>query len=248
MTVYIDLNSDLGEQHGTSLDERIMPYISSCNIACGGHAGDEHSVEQTVDLAIKNGVEIGAHPGFPDKENFGRVVIDFDPSELAASITDQVRLVKRIAEKRGRKLHHVKPHGALYNLAARDAEVSKLIVKSIQSIDQNLKLYGLAHSRTEEIAKELGVPFVGESFADRRYESDKTLRSRTHDDGVITSTSEVLDQVESLTFHKSVSLDQSPLAIDSQTICLHSDTEGAVNLAKAIHDHLVSKGAIIRPV
>ncbi|MEP1096714.1 MAG: 5-oxoprolinase subunit PxpA [Cyclobacteriaceae bacterium] len=246
--VKIDLNSDLGEQSDSILDEQIMPYISSCNIACGGHAGDENSVRRTIDLAIKNKVAIGAHPGFPDRENFGRVIMEIDPDALRKSLKEQMLLAKKLTEEAGQKLHHVKPHGALYNLASVDSEISRLIISVLKEIDPELSLYGLCHSETEKEAKAAGVPFIGEAFADRKYELDKTLRNRKHDDAMIHEEAEVLNQVENLTFHKRAFNGDTELSIDARTICLHSDTKGAVHLAKAIHDHLKGKGATITAV
>ncbi|MEQ9402178.1 MAG: 5-oxoprolinase subunit PxpA [Cyclobacteriaceae bacterium] len=243
--ITIDLNSDLGEQEDASLDERIMPFISSCNIACGGHAGDEASVKRTIDLAIKNNVAIGAHPGFPDRENFGREVMKIAPEKLIKSLKEQILLVKSMAEKAGKKLHHVKPHGALYNLAATDRATSALIGQVLLSINPVPKWYGLSHSVTEEVALELNIPFVGEGFADRRYEENRTLRSRKFEDAVLHEEQEVLDQVEKLAIEKKVNTVSEPQVIIAQTICLHSDTKGAVNLAKSIHDHLVNKGVSI---
>jgi UPF0271 protein len=246
--ITIDLNSDLGEQSDSVLDEQIMPFISSCNIACGGHAGDEKSVQRTIDLAIKNNVAIGAHPGFPDRENFGRTVMDIDPDELADSLTKQILLVKTLAEKAGHPLHHVKPHGALYNLASVDTETSQLIISVMHEFDPEIGLYGLSHSITDDEASYANVPFVGEAFADRRYELDRTLRSRKFEDAVIHRVEDVLDQVENLAFHNRAYHNGTELEIISQTICLHSDTKGAVNLAKAIHNHLEGKGATISSV
>ena len=244
----IDLNSDLGEQSDSILDEGIMPYISSCNIACGGHAGDEESVRRTIDLAIKNRVAIGAHPGFPDRENFGRKIMEIDPEELAGSIKEQVSLVKKLAEEADQEMHHVKPHGALYNLASVDPDTSWLIINALLEIDPEIRLYGLSHSETEKAAKTAKINFVGEAFADRKYELNKTLRNRKFDDAMIHEEDEVLAQVENITFHQRVFNDETALNIDARTICLHSDTKGAVNLAKAIREHLERKGAIITAV
>lgn len=244
----IDLNSDLGEQPDSTLDEQIMPYITSCNIACGGHAGDESSVRRTIDLAIKNNVAIGAHPGFPDRENFGRVIMDIEPGDLAKSLREQIKLIKKCTEEVGQKLHHVKPHGALYNQASMNANISKLIIDVIQEIDPDLPIYGLSHSETEKEAAKTDIHFIGEAFADRKYELNKTLRNRKHDDAMIHELEEVLKQVENLTFHKRAFNDETELSIEAKTICLHSDTKGAVNLAKAIHDHLEGKGANIAAV
>ncbi len=244
----IDLNSDLGEQADSTLEEGIMPYISSCNIACGGHAGDEESVRRTIDLAIQHDVAIGAHPGFPDKENFGRKIMEIDPEELSESIKEQVSLAKKITEEVGQKMHHVKPHGALYNLASVDSATSRLIIEALQEVDPDVPLYGLSHSETEKVAKATGINFIGEAFADRKYELNKTLRNRKFDDAMIYEEEDVLAQVENITFHQRVFNNGTPLDIEAQTICLHSDTKGAVNLARAIREHLEQKGAIITAV
>lgn len=246
--VKIDLNSDLGEQADSHLDEQIMPYISSCNIACGGHAGDEDSVRRTINLAIKHKVAIGAHPGFPDRENFGREIMEIENGELARSLKEQILLAKKLTEEAGQKLHHVKPHGALYNLASVDSETSRLIISVLKEIDPELTLYGLCDSVTEKEALAAGVSFIGEAFADRKYELDKTLRNRRFDDAIIHEEAEVLNQVENLTFHRRAFNGATELNIDARTICLHSDTKGAVHLAKAIHDHLEGHGATITAV
>lgn len=247
MSVSIDLNADLGEFSTSELDEQIMPFLSSCNIACGGHVGDEETVKRTIQLAIQHGVAIGAHPSFPDKENFGRKVIQINPSELRDSINNQILLVDRITKEEGVQLHHVKPHGALYNHAVTDVPTARLICEVVKGLDENLSLYGLSQSGIAEIAEEFGVPFIAEAFADRRYEPDGTLRSRSFDDAVITDKKEILRQVEELVFQNRV-MANDWIPIQSQTICLHSDTPGAVTLAKEIHNHLVNKGAHITAV
>ncbi len=247
MSTIIDLNSDLGEP-SPGADVQIMPFISSCNIACGGHAGDAETLRNTVDLAIENNVTIGAHPGFPDRGNFGRVVMEISNENLYDSLTEQILMTKRTAEEAGQRLHHVKPHGALFNLAGTDRIIAELIGDCLAAIDPTIKWYGLAHSVTEEVAGEKDIPFVREAFADRRYQQNRTLMSRTREDAVIHDNETVLRQAEELTFrHRALSGDEW-LDIQAQTICLHSDTKGAVNLAKAIHNHLVEKGATITSV
>ncbi len=248
MSLTIDLNSDLGEHPDSLLDAQIMPYISSCNIACGGHAGDKGSVRSTIKLAIKSNVAIGAHPSFPDHKNFGRKIIHMKPTELKLVLREQILLVKSEVEKSGESLHHVKPHGALYNLASIDKDTALLISEVVLNIDPQLKLYGLAQSVSEVIAQEKSISFIGEAFADRRYEADKTLQNRNSEDSVIHNEVEILAQAEALTFSKKVLLKTGWLDINAQTVCLHSDTKGAVNLAKAIHNHLIEKGAIITSV
>jgi len=242
--IVIDLNADLGEHPGAHLDAEIMPYLSSCNIACGGHIGDEYSIRNAMLLAQKNKVAIGAHPSFPDKTNFGRLAIEMKPESLASTIAVQIDLARSVAQKLGIKLNHIKPHGALYNLAAKEEVTSRLIGEVIQSIDPSLKWMGLAHSVSERVANDLGIVFIAEAFADRRYEADKTLRSRASPGAIIEDEKEVLLQVEELALRSRV-FSADWISIASQSICLHSDTPGAVNLAKKIYQHLVSKGVDI---
>ncbi|SNS49517.1 UPF0271 protein [Ekhidna lutea] len=242
----IDLNADLGEHPDSDLDEQIMPYISSCNIACGGHVGNETTVRKTVRLALKHEVAIGAHPSYPDKENFGRKVMLIQLGDLAASIKDQIEIVQRICEEEGASLHHIKPHGALYNQAAKDPFISELILKVIEEVCPNTLWMGLANSSSERVAKRRGYTFISEGFADRQYESDGTLRSRTLD-GAVLKLADVLKQVDELVINHRVKA-QEWLPLEIQSICLHSDTEGAVTLAKEINQHLVSKGVRIAAV
>lgn len=164
----IDLNADLGEHPNTDLDERIMPYISSCNIACGGHIGDEASVRRTIINAKKHIIEVGAHPSYPDKENFGRKIISISKGDLRRSLEAQIGLVKQICEEENVHLHHVKPHGALYNHAASDESVSELILQVLQNIVPGVFWMGLAGSVTESVARANDYPFIREGFADRK--------------------------------------------------------------------------------
>ena len=247
MSISIDLNSDLGEHSDSHLDEQIMPYITSCNIACGGHVGDATSVKKTIELAMKHHVAIGAHPSFPDKENFGREVMSMNLEDLRTSVLEQVQLVKSSCEEMKINLHHIKPHGALYNLAANDEKISTMLCELLLALDPKVKLYGLAHSITERVAVSMNIDFVGEAFADRSYEMDKTLRSRKKKGAVIEDEEMVLRQVEELVCSGRVTSEEW-LSISAQTICLHSDTKGAVNLAKSIRNHLEQKGVHIRSV
>lgn len=242
----IDLNADLGEHPNSNLDEQIMPYISSCNIACGGHIGDEVSVRQTVRLAKQNGVAVGAHPSYPDKENFGRKVIEMQPRDLAESISSQILLVQRICEEEDVKMHHVKPHGALYNHAGANSFISELILTVLKENAPDVFWVGLANSESEKIARKHSYPFIAEGFADRQYEPDGSLRSRSVK-GSVLAPAQVMSQVEELVINHRVKADKW-INIDIQSICLHGDTEGAVTLAKEINQHLVKKGVRIAAV
>lgn len=246
MAKSIDLNSDLGEHPNSDLDERIMPFLSSCNIACGGHAGDADSIRKAIDLAAQHGVAIGAHPSYPDVENFGRIVLQVDHEVLAKSLLQQVSLVKEICQEKKAVLHHVKPHGALFNEAAKDEALSNLICSVVKEVDPSLLLYGLAHSVSESVARHQGLHFVPEAFSDRQYEPDRTLRSRQQE-GALLSKKEVLKQAEEIAVNQRVYA-KDWVAIKAETICLHSDTEGAVNLAEKIRNHLESKGVQIAAV
>lgn len=242
----IDLNADLGEHPETNLDERIMPYLSSCNVACGGHIGDEASVRQTILLAKQHGVAVGAHPSYPDPENFGRKILSMQPADLAASIKEQIDLVKRICEEEGVMLHHVKPHGALYNHAAGDVFISELVLQVIEEVVSGAYWMGLANSIAEKVAEKHRYPFITEGFADRQYEPDGSLRPRSLAGAVLGAT-EVLKQVEELAVNHRVRA-EGWLTLNVQSICLHSDTKGAVTLAKKINEHLVNKGIKIAAV
>ena len=239
----IDLNADLGEHPHSNLDEQIMPYISSCNIACGGHIGDEASVRQTILLAKEYGVAVGVHPSYPDRENFGRKIMQIQPQALADSLVEQIQLVQRICMEEDVRLHHVKPHGALYNHAASEKFISELILNVIKEVALGVPWMGLANSVSAQVSKTVNYPFIAEGFADRQYEPDGTLRSRTKE-GAVLSSPDVLKQVEELVINHRVFTD-AWLKIDIQSICLHGDTAGAVTLAKEINNHLVNKGVQI---
>ncbi len=247
MSVTIDLNADLGEHPETNLDALIMPFLSSCNIACGGHIGNKDSVKSTIKLAKEHSVRVGAHPSFPDKENFGRKVIKINDQELKGSLEEQIYLVKVHAEKVGLRLNHIKPHGALYNLASVDQHTSTLIGEVIKEIDDSLKLYGLAHSVMARTAHSMVIQFVAEAFADRKYLVNKTLMPRNKEGAVLIHEEEVINQANELVFNKRAFAEQW-IEINAQSICLHSDTEGSVNLAAKIKKHLERQGAKICPV
>ncbi len=244
--ISIDLNADLGEHPGSDLDEQIMPFISSCNIACGGHIGDEQSVRQTIRLAKKYDVAIGAHPSYPDKENFGRKIIEISKADLKQNLSAQIGLVQQICKEETVFLHHIKPHGALYNHAACDKNISQLILEVLKELVPDVFWMGLANSDTESTAKKNNHPFISEGFADRKYEPNGKLRSRS-EKGAVLHGDEVLVQVEELVMNHRVEAN-GWLPIEVQSICLHSDTEGAVTLAKEIRQHLESKGIQIAAI
>lgn len=234
MKQWVDLNCDLGE--GCTNDEAIMPFISSANIACGYHAGDEKTIRETLLLAKKYNVAVGAHPSYPDRANFGRLDMNLGKEELKKIVIDQILLIKRLAEEKSLPLHHIKPHGALYNRSATDREVAMTITEAVQSIDDSLLLYGLANSESEKIAKELGITFYNEVFADRTYTDEGKLTPRTMPNALIESADASLQQV-SLMLQKGevISTTGKNVPIKVDTICIHGDGPHAVEFAKQIH-------------
>src|SRR5712664_1861974 len=184
----IDLNCDMGELPEAIADgtqESLMASLTSVNIACGGHAGDERTMKTTIEQAIRWKLAIGAHPGYPDRANFGRLELKLPPNEIAASVFEQVRALAQIAAGCGARLVHVKPHGALYNQAVRDRALAEAIAKGVARWSRRVVLMGLAGSPMLDVFREAGFPVAAEAFADRRYEPDGTLRSRKHEDALI---------------------------------------------------------------
>jgi UPF0271 protein len=211
------LNCDLGE--GIGNDAALMPYIDEANIACGFHAGDAFTMRETVALCIRNGVKIGAHPSYVDRENFGRKEIELSSEEIYLLVKKQIESLKKIAENAGAKLNHVKPHGALYNTSAKNPEVAKAIAKAVKDVDPGLILFGLKNSHSIKAAIEMGLKTAEEAFADRRYESDGTLTPRSQPGACFTEIQDVLDQAEK---------------IKADTWCIHGDGPHALAFAKAL--------------
>jgi len=248
----MDLNCDLGESYGKSTseyDEMIMPYLSSCNIACGFHSGDPLTIERTILLALQHGVVIGAHPSFPDLQGFGRRVMHIPQAELRAIVRYQIAALKGMTEALGGTLHHIKPHGALYNFAAKNEATAQAVIDAIVSIDEKLIVYGLPDSFLEKKAKQARLSFVKEAFSDRRYERDGSLRARTHEGAVIKEENEALSQVKMIVKNQQVEThDGYIIKLQAQTICLHSDTQHAAMLARKIHEMLTSNDIKIHPI
>ena len=243
----IDLNCDMGE--GFDTDELIMPYISSVNIACGYHAGDESTIQHTIALALKHNVAIGAHPSYPDKENFGRKTIDMNTNEVFNMVSTQILLVKSIAEKMGTKMSHVKPHGALYNTAAVKPELASVIVTAIKSIDENLILYGLPCSELEKAALKEGVRFAAEVFSDRTYTDEGRLTPRTDTNAMIVDADDSIHQVLQMINDGTVlSTNKKIIHIKADTICIHGDGAHAVEFAEKISVSLNNNNILIQPI
>ena len=241
----IDINCDLGE--GCGNDAELMPLISSANIACGFHAGDEDTMRRTVELAISNGVAIGAHPGYPDRENFGRTEMSLSETEVFEIVAEQIHTLKRICETQGAALHHVKPHGALYNQAAKNAELSAAIARAVAETDVDLILYGLSGSYLISEAENIGLRTASEVFADRTYQNDGTLTPRSQSDALITDNDTSVAQVLQMIEQQSVtSTSGEPVPLRAETICIHGDGEHAVSFASRIRTALLDEGFVIR--
>ena len=238
--LYIDLNSDVGE--GVGNEAQLMPYLSSCNIACGGHAGDEKTMREVLAFAKAHKVKVGAHPSYPDTTNFGRKEIAISSEALKATIIAQIRDLQQLALENDQIVHHVKPHGALYNKAAVDEETATVIIEAILEVDSNLKLYAPYNSLIEKLAK-ARLQVLVEGFADRSYNSDYTLVSRTLPNAVLTIEDEVIDHIIPMIKHQKLwTIDgkQLPFAID--TLCVHGDTKDAFSLLKAISKRIGTEG------
>ncbi len=237
----IDINVDLGE--GVGNESQMMPYISSCNIACGGHAGDAETMREAVRLAKEHGVKIGAHPSFPDKENFGRLPMEIPSVVLYKSIKKQIRDLLCVLKEEHARLYHIKPHGALYNLAAVDEKVAKTIIEAIKSIALPIKLYVPYKSVIADIAIKNDVSIIYEAFADRNYNADLTLVPRNKAYALIDDSEILFDHVyRIITTQKVKVINGAEIAIKADTFCIHGDHLGAVNLVKTLNANLKTKG------
>ncbi|HOP23318.1 MAG TPA: 5-oxoprolinase subunit PxpA [Gammaproteobacteria bacterium] len=232
----IDINCDLGE--GIGNDAELMPYLGSCNIACGGHFGDKSSMSKTILLAKKHNVKIGAHPSFPDKKNFGRRIIEISNSDLHQSLYQQLSEFKQICVEHDAKMHHVKLHGALYNLAARDAEIAALTLDVFAQIQPDVKIYVPYNSAIALLADDY-FPIVYEAFADRSYNADLSLVNRNHENAVITDKIAAFEQVSSiLKTNKVKTIDGQQVTIYAETFCVHGDQPNALEILKYLHQCL----------
>ncbi|MDT0293807.1 5-oxoprolinase subunit PxpA [Mesonia ostreae] len=232
----IDINCDLAE--GEIYDERLMPLISSCNIACGGHFGDANTVEVAIQLAIKKQVKIGAHPSYPDQESFGRKIIELDLIDLRKSLKSQILLVKEITERLGGRLHHVKPHGALYNELKYHTEKSKMLVELVKEIDENLILFVSPKSVVKNLA-ETQLKIAIEGFADRAYESDFSLVPRGENEAVLQDKHSILERVKMMVNKgEIISKEGDILHQKFDTICVHSDTQNSLEILEYLKQNL----------
>ncbi len=248
----IDLNCDMGElpeavRDGTQ--EALMSSLTSINVACGGHAGDEQMMKATIEQALRWNLSIGAHPGYPDRSNFGRVELKMNAQAVAEFIFEQVTTVAAVAASCGTHVVHVKPHGALYNQAAHNPELAKATANGVARWNRDVVLVGLAGSSMLEVFHEAGFMVAAEAFADRRYELDGTLRSRRFQDALIRDPDEAGLQALSIVSRGSVTArDGSEIPVKAQTICIHGDTPGAPEIAAAVARTLRQAGVSLRAI
>ena len=245
----IDVNCDMGESFGHFVigqDEAIMPFVSSVNIACGFHGGDPRIIHNTIRLAQKYKVAIGAHPSYPDLAGFGRRDMPLDAQEVYDIVLYQIGAVGAFARAGGIKLHHVKPHGALYNKAAGDAEIAAAIVNAVYYFDPSLILYGPPMSQMMMAAFNTGISFCAEAFADRTYTANGQLTPRQHPDALIANENKAIEQVLQIIQHKTVNTtDGHTIPMDAQTICIHGDGKHALQIASKLHSALTEKGVSV---
>lgn len=243
--MHIDLNADLGE--GCDTDEQLLTLVSSANIACGWHAGDAGTMRRSVRWAIQNHVAIGAHPSFPDRENFGRSAMQLPPEEIIAGMLYQLGALDAIVRAEGGQLRHVKPHGALYNQAARDAVLASAICAAVRTFNPELSLVGLAGSELIAAARHADLNTVEEVFADRAYEADGSLVARTKPGALIDNDEDAIAQTLSMIQQKQVvAIDGSIVSVNAQTVCLHGDGPHAITFARQIRARLHSERIAVR--
>jgi UPF0271 protein len=245
----VDLNCDLGESFGAyklGLDEQVIRHISSANVACGFHAGDANVMQKTVRLAKEAGVSIGAHPGLPDLQGFGRRNMDITPEEVKAATLYQIGALAAFCKAEGVQLHHVKPHGALYNMAGKNYALATAICEAVQSFDPELVLLGLSGSQMLKAAEELGLPCAREVFADRAYEEDGSLVSRSKPGSMIEDEEEAVRRVLRMVSEGKVrAITGKDIQIDAQSICVHGDGTQALAFVIKIREALEKAGIAV---
>lgn len=242
----IDLNCDVGESFGAysvGEDEKILPYVTSANIACGFHGGDPAVMERTVALAIKYRVKIGAHPGLPDIQGFGRRNMDISLQEAYQMVVYQIGALQAFVTAQGGMMHHVKPHGALYNMAAKRPDLAQAIAQAVFKVNPTLTLYGLAGSELIKAGQEVGLKVANEVFADRTYQPDGSLTPRSHPQALIYDATQAVNQVmEMVKWGKVTAVTGEQLSIQAETLCLHGDSLHALTFARTIRGKLEETG------
>ena len=252
MSMEININCDLGEKsklHSNKHDPELLKIVNSANVACGFHAGDKDTMSEVIQISKANGVSIGAHPSFNDPENFGRKRINLSSSEIRKLIIDQYDILQNIASNHGEFVSHIKPHGALNNMACEDSELANTLAKTIKEINQDLIYLVPTGSKMEEEAKKLNMKIACEIFADRNYEDDGNLVSRKKPHALITDPLEAQKHVLNMVKNQSLNCHsgkQIPCEIDS--VCIHGDNESSLSTAKSIRDNLLENGLKLKPL
>ena len=250
--MHIDLNCDMGEipEHITGGVQEVSDALDySVNIACGGHAGDERIMKATIEQALRWDLTIGAHPGYADRENFGRVELDLPLDQIEESVFGQIRTLAEVAATYATAIVHVKPHGALYNQAVNRPELARAIANGVARVSKDVVLVGLAGSKMLDVFRECGFRVAAEAFADRRYEPDGTLRSRKFEDALIRDPKQAAEQAVRIARKEGViASDGSTVKLEAQTICIHGDTPGAPKIAEAVAGGLQEAGVSLRPL
>jgi len=249
MTLSIDLNCDMGELPEAIADgtqEALLRSITSANVACGGHAGDENTMRTTIAQALRHSVAIGAHPGYPDRENFGRIELNLSSDAVSSFVYEQVEALARIADALGARIVHVKPHGALYNQAVHNRDLAEAIAEGVARWNRNVILVGLAGSLMLDVFREQGFAVAAEAFADRRYEPDGTLRARKHRDALLHDPHLAAAQALGIVRNGTVTASNAAtVSLAAQTLCIHGDTPGAPQIAAAVAGALRDAGVTL---
>ncbi|HEY6268756.1 MAG TPA: 5-oxoprolinase subunit PxpA [Candidatus Acidoferrum sp.] len=245
----IDLNCDMGELPEAIADgtqEALLRSITSANVACGGHAGDEQTMKATIEQALRTGVAIGAHPGYADRASFGRLELRLPSKEIAESVFEQVCALDEVAKRCGTRVVHVKPHGALYNQAVHNRELAEAIAEGVGRWRRDVVLVGLAGSPMLDVFRKAGFAVAAEAFADRRYEPGGTLRSRKFEDALIRDPEEAARQALSIAQRGTlIASDGGEVSVEAQTLCIHSDTPGSVQIAVTVSRALREAGIVV---
>ncbi len=245
----IDLNADMGEyanQAERLTEAALTPLVTSCSIACGGHAGDEETMLITARRAKAHGLNVGAHPSYPDRENFGRRSLRIATTTLAHALGKQIAVLKQVLDAESISLSHLKPHGALYNDAAKSPVLARIIVKAAKNAGGNVVLFGPPHSALEREAAEAGVPFAAEGFVDRLYRQDGSLTPRSEPGAIIEEIAARAEQALAIARGEPVNAADGTLVVPAATLCIHSDSPGAVETAKAVREALDAAGVVIK--
>jgi UPF0271 protein len=242
----VDLNADVGEGMD---DATVLPYVTSANVACGMHAGDPNVMDETVDLALSRGIRVGAHPGYPDRANFGRVTVEMAADGIENLVVYQVAALEGFVRSRGARLTHVKPHGALYHNGGEFPDVARAIADGVRRVGTHLVLVGAAGSMLIGAGREAGLTVAEEAFADRRYRADGTLVPRGEPGALVTDPDEAAEQAVRLAQDRmAIANDGSRIEVRADTICLHGDTPGAADIARRIHERFRLAGIRIAPL